>query len=344
MYSSSQERALDNLLASRDYRWLVTGCAGFIGSHLVECLLKRNQIVVGVDNFSTGSKENLDLLSNVLDVDQWKKFTFIEGDLREPSIYPTICSNVEFVLHQAALGSVPQSIADPMLFHENNLSATLRLFFECSERDIPIVFASSCAVYGNEPKFPKAEDHTLSPTSPYATTKLAVEQYAEVLRKTSRLRSIGLRYFNVFGPRQNASSSYAAVIPRWIQSMIDGGDVVLFGDGEQTRDFCHVSDVVKSNLLSALAMTNAGKGVHGIFNIATGQSTSLNQLRALLDVILRNQLRKAPEYRFVQSRARSGDVVRSQADVRLAEKFLGYKASTSLKDGLVSLVKYQAGY
>ena len=158
-------------MASKDYRWLVTGCAGFIGSHLVEFLLQRNQTVVGIDNFSTGSQENLDSFRSVLDVEQWNKFTFLQGDLREPSICPGVCSQVDFVLHQAALGSVPYSITDPLIFHENNVSATLRLFLECSERDIPVVFASSCAVYGNDPKLPKVEDDTLSPTSPYATTK-----------------------------------------------------------------------------------------------------------------------------------------------------------------------------
>ncbi len=319
--------------------WLVTGAAGFIGSHLVETLLKLDQFVVGLDNFSTGSKSNLEDIQTRVTREQWKKFRFIEGDIVDLNTCLAACQGTEYVLHQAALGSVPRSIADPLGTHANNVTGFINML-EASRR-VGIkrfVYASSSSVYGDDPNLPKIENRIGVPLSPYAASKLIDEIYAGVYARTYGLETIGLRYFNVFGPRQDPNGPYAAVIPRWIAAIAKGHKVEIYGDGLTSRDFCYVANVVQANLLAALA--NSNTAINRVFNIGTGQKTTLNQLyQTILEITQRLKPGLTPppvEYKDF----RPGDVRHSQADITAAETLLGYRPTHYLRDGLEPTVSW----
>lgn len=308
-------------------RWLVTGGAGFIGSHLIETLLCAGQEVVTLDNFATGRQRNLDLVRAAVGEDAWTRHRLIEADIRDPAACADACEGVQYVLHQAALGSVPRSIADPLLSHSANVNGTLNMLVAARDAKVKrLVFASSSSVYGDHPGLPKVEDVIGRQLSPYAVTKYVTELYASVFARTYGLQSIGLRYFNVFGARQDPAGPYAAVIPRWVKSMLAGEAVRIFGDGETSRDFCYVKNVVQMNLRAAL--TESPDAVDRVYNVAVHHRTSLNMLFRML----RDQMGvdAEPEYHDF----RPGDVRHSLADVGLAQRLLGYEPTHDLEQGL----------
>jgi UDP-N-acetylglucosamine/UDP-N-acetylgalactosamine 4-epimerase len=329
-------------LSHQPRRWLVTGAAGFIGSHLVAHLLKLNQSVVGVDNFLTGSRKNLAAVEKEVGAENWSRFHFLEGDIREPAICRQICENVELVLHQAALSSVPRSIAGPADTHTHNVEGFLNL--QLAARDAGVkgfIYASSSAVYGDHPSLPKREEAIGRPLSPYALSKWINELYAELFARCYGMSSIGLRYFNVFGPRQDPNGSYAPVIPRWIDAMIQGRAVGINGDGETSRDFCYVENVIQANLLAAdWAIKNPQPASAQVFNVAAGSCTSLNQLFYLLRDELTPRFPKLAGTLPNYSPFRVGDVRHSQADIRQIQEILGYHSSHSLAEGLKEYLEW----
>jgi len=311
--------------------WLVTGAAGFIGSNLVETLLRLDQQVIGLDNFATGYRHNLDEVRDQVGSEAWSRFRFIEGDIRSFEDCQAACAGVAHVLHQAALGSVPRSIEDPLATHAANATGFLNMLTAARDAGVSsFTYAASSSTYGDEPTLPKVEDRIGRPLSPYAATKLINEIYAEVYARCYGFRAIGLRYFNVFGRRQDPDGAYAAVIPQWIAALIRGDDLFINGDGETTRDFCHVANAVQANLLAALSDDDARDRV---YNVAVGQRTSLNQLFDLLVGGLREQgvvYDRRPVYRDF----RAGDVRHSLADIGLASRHLGYAPTHTIADGL----------
>jgi len=329
---------LHQQLKNKQYTWLITGVAGFIGSNLLEALLKLNQKVVGLDNFSTGYQKNLDEVCSLVSKDQWKLFHFIEGDIRNLSDCQKACEGVDYVLHEAALGSVPRSIVDPIATNEVNISGFLNMLVASRNAKIKrLVYAASSSTYGDHPDLPKVEEKIGRPLSPYAVTKLVNELYAEVFSRDYEVSIVGLRYFNVFGKRQDANGSYAAVIPKWIESMLSDLPVYINGDGETSRDFSFVENVIQANLLAALSKNNIIK--NPIFNVAAGQNTSLNQLFELIRFTLTqnnfNYL-KSPVYKEF----RAGDVRHSHADINKARNILGYNVSHGVKEGLDITVEW----
>lgn len=324
---------LRSRLAQQPHHWLVTGAAGFIGSNLLETLLLLDQHVVGLDNFATGSRRNLDEVQAKVSPGQWKRFEFIEGDIRKAEDCKQAVANVDIVLHQAAMGSVPRSIADPVTTHAVNATGFLNMLVASRDRGIRrFVYAASSSTYGDHPALPKVEDQIGRPLSPYAVTKLINELYAGVFAKIYGVECIGLRYFNVFGPRQDPDGAYAAVIPRWFASLIQGKPVEINGDGETSRDFCYVANAVQANLLAAMVESPAA--LNEIYNIAVGQSTTLNQLyskiRELLFIGNPDMAAGTPLYREF----RPADVRHSLADVSKAKRLLGYRPSHSFESGL----------
>jgi UDP-N-acetylglucosamine 4-epimerase len=331
---------LQKTLKSKPRTWLVTGAAGFIGSHLVECLLKLDQRVVGLDNFSTGYQHNLDDVKSLVSLEQWNRFQFINSDIcnlkscHEAMVWRGSSQEekVEFVLHQAALGSVPRSIEDPIGTHRSNVDGFLNVLVAARDAKVKsFVYASSSAVYGDHPGLPKVEDQIGNPLSPYALTKRANELYADVFAKVYGFHCIGLRYFNVFGARQDPNGAYAAVIPKWIDALIRGETVFINGDGETSRDFCYVDNVVQANLLAA--MTENPSAQNQVYNIAVGERTSLNRLYQVLVYNLAGSLRKkeaAPIYKGF----RAGDVPHSLGNISNAREQLGYEPLTSLEQGI----------
>jgi UDP-N-acetylglucosamine 4-epimerase len=320
-------------LAAQPRTWLVTGVAGFIGSHLLETLMRLGQRVVGLDNFSTGHRRNLDDVQARVRPEQWARFRFIEGDLRNPADCAAACVGVERVLHQAALGSVPRSVADPATTNAVNIDGFLNLLVAARDAGVArFVYAASSSTYGDHPGLPKVEDQIGRPLSPYAVTKLVNELYAEVFARTYGFKGIGLRYFNVFGPRQDPDGAYAAVIPKWIASLIAAEPVYINGDGETSRDFCYVGNVVQANLLAALVEDEAAIGQ--VYNVAVGDRTTLNELYAHLRQSLLprfDHLRSAePVYRDF----RAGDVRHSLADIGKAARLLGYQPTHRVGEGL----------
>jgi UDP-N-acetylglucosamine/UDP-N-acetylgalactosamine 4-epimerase len=268
-------------LTSAPRSWLVTGAAGFIGSHLVERLLQLGQRVVGLDNFATGRRENLDLVAAVVGPESARRFTFLEGDVQDADRCAEACRGVDFVLHQAALGSVPRSVADPANTHRSNVNGFLTMLIAARDAGVErFVYASSSSVYGDHPALPKREDQLGRPLSPYAVSKLADELYADVFARTYGMRVTGLRYFNVFGPRQDPEGPYAAAIPRWVGQILRGEPCVIFGDGETSRDFSFVANVVQANLLAAAA--EGERPTPEIFNVACGDRTTLNEIYAAI--------------------------------------------------------------
>jgi UDP-N-acetylglucosamine 4-epimerase len=317
-------------LPSAPKKWLVTGVAGFIGSNLLETLLKLGQTVVGIDNFSTGYVENLEHVREATGSNgMWERFTFLEGDIRNPRFCRTACAGVDFVLHQAALGSVPRSIQDPISAHESNLTGFVNMLVASRDTGVKrFIYASSSSVYGDDPDLPKVEDKIGNALSPYAVTKLSNELYAGVFARNFGLESIGLRYFNVFGPRQDPNGAYAAVIPKWFQALLKGDTVFINGDGETSRDFCFIENCVQANILSACAENP--EAVNQVYNVACGRKTSLNELFEIIRELATPALDLAPVYRDF----RPGDVRHSLADISKASRLLGYFPQVTVEQGL----------
>lgn len=323
---------LQTQLESEPQTWLITGVAGFIGSNLLETLLRLNQCVVGLDNFATGHQRNLDEVRALVTPIQWANFRFIDGDICNLADCQAAVTGVDYVLHQAALGSVPRSVADPIATNATNISGFLNMLAAARDAKVKrFVYAASSSTYGDHQALPKVEDTIGKPLSPYAVTKYVNELYADVFGKTYGLQSIGLRYFNVFGPRQDPNGAYAAVIPKWINSMIKSEPIYINGDGETSRDFCFVNNAVQANLLAAT--TENGEACNQIYNVAVGHRTTLNALFALLRGNLFRQGVKAdtePVYRDF----RAGDVRHSLADISKAQRLLGYAPTQGIQEGL----------
>jgi UDP-N-acetylglucosamine 4-epimerase len=326
--------------------WLVTGAAGFIGSNLLETLLRLNQRVVGLDNFDTGHQRNLDEVQTLVKPKQWGNFSFINGDIRSLADCQRACQGVDYVLHQAALGSVPRSVADPITANSTNISGFLNMLVAARDANAGkgverFVYAASSSTYGDHPALPKVEDNIGKPLSPYAVTKYVNELYADVFAKTYGLQSIGLRYFNVFGPRQDPNGAYAAVIPKWIASMISGEPIYINGDGETSRDFCYVSNAVQANLLAAT--TCKPEAINQVYNVAVSDRTSLNELYAQL----RNQLlplrSRLKDSNPVHRDFRAGDVRHSLADISKAVSILGYIPTHRIGQGLELAMPWYLG-
>lgn len=320
-------------LERKPRRWLLTGSAGFIGSHLLEALLRAGETVVSVDNFATGSRANLDEARAAVGEEAWLRHIFIEGDLVERDICRDACRAADAIVHMAALGSVPRSIADPTASNAANVTAFVNLLAAARETGIKrVVYASSSAVYGDHAGLPKVEDLVGRPLSPYAVSKCANELYAEAFGHCYAMELVGLRYFNVFGPRQDPGGAYAAVIPCWVRAMLRGEPVFMNGDGETTRDFCYVANVVQATLLAAT--TDAPEALNQVYNVAVGDRTSLNALFQMLRDSLAERFEHAraiePEHRDF----RPGDVRHSQADVSKARRLLGYVPTHDLAAGL----------
>jgi len=313
--------------------WLVTGVAGFIGSNLLEHLLDLEQTVIGLDNFSTGKQANLDEVEEIVTPEQWSRFHFRRGDIRDLSTCHELCHGVDFVLHQAALGSVPRSIEDPVTTNASNITGHLNILIAARDQGVTrVVYAASSSTYGDHPALPKTEDVIGKPLSPYAVTKYVNELYADVFARCYDLQSIGLRYFNVFGPRQDPDGAYAAVIPKWISAMLRGDTVIINGTGETSRDFCYIKNVVQANLLAATSQRT--EAVNQIYNTAVGSRTNLLELFELLRT---NLLPDSPHLRDckpVHRDFRPGDVLHSQADITKAGNLLGYKPTHSIAQGL----------
>ena len=320
-------------LAGHRYRWLVTGGAGFIGSHLVESLLRLGQSVVTLDNLATGSRKNLAHIEKAVGPDAWRHHQFLQADIVDLSICREACSGVDYVLHHAALGSVPRSIADPLQANAANVTGFVNMLVAARDAKVKrFVYAASSSTYGDHPGLPKVEDQIGRPLSPYAVTKYVNELYADVFARCYGVETVGLRYFNVFGARQDPEGPYAAVIPCWIRALLTGQPVQINGDGETTRDFCYVSNAVQANLLAAA--TEQPEAVNEVYNIAVGARISLNQLfhtlRELLAPVAPHVERLQPEYREF----RPGDVCHSQADISKAKRLLGYEPTHDVRAGL----------
>jgi UDP-N-acetylglucosamine 4-epimerase len=324
---TAYEQALARLAATPK-KWLVTGAAGFIGSHLVESLLAANQTVVALDNFTTGKRQNLKPFSSAAG-----RFTILEGDIRSPDTCREACRGVDYVLHQAAQVSVPASMEDPAATHDINVTGFLNVLLAAREQKVRrVVYASSCAVYGDSARLPLMEDEPAHPLSPYAASKLADEIYADSFARSHGLEAIGLRYFNVFGPRQDPKGVYAAVIPQWATAMIRGTPIEIFGDGSTTRDFCYIANVVQANLLAATVELKETS--HAVVNVAAGARTSLNELFALLRTMLLPDYPRLANYEPSHRDFRPGDIRRSHADIAKARQLLGYVPSHTVEAGL----------
>ena len=313
--------------------WLVTGAAGFIGSNLLEALLQLDQRVIGLDNFSTGKRQNLEQVKALVSPAQWGCFRFLEGDVGDLAKCQEACAGVDFVLHQAALGSVPFSIANPLKSHHSNVTGSLNMLVAARDAKVNrFVYASSSAIYGDDPGLPKVEAKVGKPLSPYAATKAINEVYAGTFETAYGLPSIGLRYFNVFGCRQDPDGAYAAVIPKWIASLLKREVVYINGDGETSRDFCYVANVVQANLLAAT--TRNADAANQVYNIALGERTTLNQLFQLLQRALCPHGDALPEQKPAYRDFRVGDVRHSLADISKAQRLLGYAPTHRIEQGL----------
>jgi UDP-N-acetylglucosamine 4-epimerase len=323
---------LTEALRAQPRTWLITGVAGFIGSHLLETLLKLDQTVVGLDNFATGHRHNLQQVQALVSAPQWARFTFHEADIRDEAACKRSCAGVEHVLHQAALGSVPRSIEDPIKTNTANITGFLNMLVAARDAGVKsFTYAASSSTYGDHPGLPKVEDVIGNPLSPYAVTKYVNELYAQVFARCYGFSTIGLRYFNVFGPRQDPNGAYAAVIPKWTAALLQDQPVHINGDGETSRDFCFVANAVQANLLAACATDN--QALNQVYNVAVGDRTTLNNLFELIRNGL-TQLGAAPQAQPVYRDFRSGDVRHSQADVSKARQLLGYIPSHALKQGI----------
>lgn len=325
----SQKSLRDKLLSHRK-QWLVTGAAGFIGSNLVESLLHLDQQVIGFDNFATGHQGNLDHVEALVG-EKWRNFRLVEGDIRSREACSAIVRNVDYILHQAALGSVPRSIDDPLTTHDVNITGFINMLDAARRANVKkFVYAASSSTYGDEPNLPKVEHQIGNPLSPYAVTKLVNEHYAEVYHRTFGFNTVGLRYFNVFGPRQDPDGAYAAVIPKWTDKMILGEQIDINGDGTTSRDFCFVANVVQANIRAALS---EGNSQNQVYNVAVGDQTSLLDLVSLLkDGLMDFQVRydRKPNFRDF----REGDVKHSLASIEKAEVLLSYAPTHNIHQGV----------
>ncbi|WP_256081129.1 SDR family oxidoreductase [Massilia sp. YIM B04103] len=320
-------------LRGQRHHWLITGVAGFIGSNLLEALLKLNQRVTGLDNFATGHRHNLEQVQALVGGQAWANFSFIEGDIRQRADCERACAGVDFVLHEAALGSVTRSIEDPVATHETNITGFLNMLVAARDAKVKrFVYAASSSTYGDHPGLPKVEDQIGHPLSPYAVTKYADELYADVFARCYGTESIGLRYFNVFGPRQDPNGAYAAVIPQWVAALIKNQPLFINGDGETSRDFCFIDNVVQANLLAAL--TSVPVAVNQVYNVALNERTSLNQLYREMRQLLLDRFPHLQEHQAQYKDFRAGDVRHSQADIGKARQLLGFNPTHRIGEGL----------
>ena len=323
--------------------WLITGVAGFIGSNLLETILSLEQKVIGLDNFSTGYWHNLDEVRRSITAKQWQRFDFIEGDIRSLDTCTAVCKPADYVLHKAALGSVPRSIGDPIRTNENNITGFLNMLTAARDARVKrFVYAASSSTYGDHPGLPKKEDKIGKPLSPYAVTKYVNELYADVFARTYGMETIGLRYFNIFGPRQDPKGAYAAVIPLWFSGLIKGETVYINGDGETSRDFCYIENCIQANLLAACAIDKDAP--NQVYNVAFGERTSLNEL---FELIQERVAQKFPHVRNLKPQYRdfrAGDVRHSLADVSKSRALLGYAPEFSVRDGLDKATDWYMGF
>lgn len=322
--------------------WLVTGVAGFIGSNLLEKLLTLNQTVVGLDNFATGHQRNLDEVHSLVTAEQWARFTFIQGDIRQMEVCQQACKGVDHVLHQAALGSVPRSINDPINTNSVNIDGFLTMLVAARDAKVnSFTYAASSSTYGDHPGLPKVEHHIGKPLSPYAVTKYVNELYADVFARNYGFQTIGLRYFNVFGRRQDPDGAYAAVIPKWTAALLKGDTVYINGDGETSRDFCYVANAVQANILAATT-TNPG-AKNQVYNVAVGDRTTLSSLfEALKQLLLPHGVSSSALAQYREFR--QGDVMHSQAEIGKAERLLGYHPSFAVRAGLADAMPWYVSY
>jgi UDP-N-acetylglucosamine 4-epimerase len=320
-------------LRATSYHWVVTGAAGFIGSNLVESLLKLGQRVTGLDNFATGHELNLQQVKELVGADNWRRFEFIRGDIRDLEDCKRACARADFVLHQAALGSVSRSIDDPIATNATNVGGFLNMLVAARDAKVRrFVYAASSSTYGDHPGLPKIEDRIGKPLSPYAVSKYVNEVYADVFARCYGMESIGLRYFNVFGPRQDPHGAYAAVIPQWVAALIRNSALKINGDGETSRDFCFIDNVVQANLLAA--MTDAPEAVNQVYNVALNDRTSLNDLYGMMKDLLSARYPHIAAHRPDYVDFRAGDVRHSQADIGKARSLLGFEPTHRLDEGL----------
>lgn len=314
-------------------KWLVTGVAGFIGSNLLEALLQLDQDVVGLDNFSTGKRRNLDEVKRAVGPEAWRRFTLIEGDIRSLETCQRAAAGIDYVLHQAALGSVPRSIENPLNTHENNVTGHLHMLIAARDQKVKrFVYAASSSSYGDHPALPKVEHQTGRLLSPYAVTKYVDELYSEVFSLHYGLETIGLRYFNVFGPRQDPESTYSAVIPKWTAALLKDEPVYINGTGETSRDFCYVANAIQADILAATAENP--EAVNQVYNVALNARTSLNELFAMLQTKLAPHHPHVAGVKPVYRDFRAGDILHSQADIAKAQTLLGYEPTHTVTEGL----------
>ena len=340
------------MIARRDYKalrrdladqpphtWLVTGVAGFIGSNLLETLLGLDQDVVGLDNFATGYRHNLAQVEALVTAERWARFRFIEGDIRQLEDCRTACAGVEYVLHQAALGSVPRSLEDPIATNANNIDGFLNMLVAARDAKVArFVYAASSSTYGDHPGLPKVEERIGKPLSPYAVTKLVNELYAEVFARVYGFETIGLRYFNIFGARQDPDGAYAAVVPKWTSALIHDEPVFINGDGETSRDFCYIANAVQANLLAATVQHP--DALNQVYNVAVGDRTTLNELFEALRSTLEPRFPHLKGFKPAYRDFRAGDVRHSLADIGKARSLLAYEPSHRIREGLVEAMDW----
>jgi len=313
--------------------WLITGVAGFIGSNLAEALLKLNQKVISLDNFATGHRYNLEHIKHSVSIEQWDNFTFVEGDISDYDTCKAITKDVDIILHQAALGSVPRSIDDPLVTNNSNLTGFLNMLTAAKENGVKrFVYASSSSVYGDSQELPKVEERTGNLLSPYAVTKYVNELYAGVFRKCYNIEPIGLRYFNVFGRRQDPNGAYAAVIPKWIGQILNGEDVYINGDGETSRDFTYIDNVIQANILAGTTENEEAFGE--AFNTAAAGRETLNNLYKAIINGLKVQLPEVKSKDPIYRDFRAGDIRHSNANIDKISTYLGYEPTYTLEEGL----------
>jgi len=331
--------SLKQKLQTEPKTWLITGVAGFIGSNLLEALLKLDQRVIGLDNFSTGHQRNLNEVKTLVTSEQWANFNLNQGDIRNLDDCRRACEGTHYVLHQAALGSVPRSIENPIITNQNNIDGFLNMLVAAQDAKVKsFVYAASSSTYGDHPDLPKVEDKIGKPLSPYAVTKLVNELYADVFARAYGFKAIGLRYFNIFGRRQDPDGAYGAVIPKWIAAMIKNEPVYINGDGETSRDFCYIENAIQANLLAAT--TNHEDATNQVYNIAVGDRTSLNQLYTYLRDNLINKFEHLRDAKPVYREFRTGDVRHSLADVSKAAHLIGYRPTHRINEGIIESIDW----
>lgn len=324
-------------LAENQYKWLITGVAGFIGSNLLEVLLKHNQHIIGIDNFSTGKKENLFDVKKNVDKTQWKNFQFFEFNIEEYDKCNEITKDIDFILHQAALGSVPRSISDPILSNNANVNGFLNIINSAKDNNVKsFVYAASSSTYGDHLSLPKTEDKIGKPLSPYAVSKYVNELYAHVFSINYEFHSIGLRYFNVFGKRQDPDGAYAAVIPKWIKAIIENNEIFIYGDGKNSRDFCFIDNAIQANIIAALADKIKQ---HEVYNVAFGGRTALNELADKIFNIASSKIHGLT-LKKIYKEPRKGDVLHSQADITKIKNNLKYIPTHDINHGLEKTVSW----